>query len=93
MITRFRHQYHHVEDPEKLGAALAWRESYAQQAVLFEAQGNAIDARQARIKVQLLDDMIAVMRMQLQEEAAGRYIPVFRVLPSSHRKKEADDRT
>ncbi len=74
---------YHVEDPAKLGAALAWRTSYAQQAASLEAQGNLIDARQARIKVQLLDDMIAVMRMQLQEEIAGRYIPVFKVLPSS----------
>lgn len=82
---------YHVEDPEKLGAALSWRESYAQQAKLFEAQGNAIDARQARIKVQLLDDMINVMRMQLEEEAAGRYIPVFKVLPSPYRKMEASD--
>jgi predicted amidohydrolase YtcJ len=40
---------------EKLGAALLWRESYAKLATLCEAQGNAIDARQARIKVQLLE--------------------------------------
>src|SRR5713101_7547889 len=73
---------YHVEDPEKLGAALAWRESYAQQAALFEAQGNAIDARQARIKVHQLDDMMNVMRMQLQEEASGHYIPMFKLLPS-----------
>ena len=73
---------YHVEDPEKLGAALAWRSSYAKQAELFQAQGNLIDARQARIKVQQLDDMINVMRMQLQEEASGHYIPVFKLLPS-----------
>ena len=79
---------YHVEDPEKLGAALAWRASYARQAGLLEAQGNAIDARQARIKVQLLDDMINVMRLQLEEEAAGHYIPVFRVLPSPYRNME-----
>jgi hypothetical protein len=78
---------YHVEDPEKLGAALVWRESYAQQAALFEAQGNAIDARQARIKVQQLDDMINVMRMQLEKEAAGHYIPLHKVLPSPHRKR------
>jgi acyl carrier protein phosphodiesterase len=84
---------YHVEDPEKLGAALVWRADYAKQAALFEAQGNAVDARQARIKVQLLDDMINVMRMQLEEEAAGRYIPVFRVLPSPYRNMEAGDET
>jgi hypothetical protein len=81
---------YHVEDPEKLGAALVWRASYAQQATLFEAQGNPIDARQARIKTQQLDDMINVMRMQLQEEAAGRYIPVFKVLPSPYRTQETN---
>jgi hypothetical protein len=61
---------------------LAWRSSYAKQAELFQAQGNLIDARQARIKVQQLDDMMNVMRMQLQEEASGHYIPVFKLLPS-----------
>ena len=84
---------YHVEDPEKLGAALVWRADYAKQAVLFEAQGNAVDARLARMKVQLLDDMINVMRMQLEEEAAGRYIPVFKVLPSPYRTLEAGDET
>lgn len=79
---------YHVEDPEKLGAALAWRESYAMQGVSFEAQGNIVDARQARIKVQQLDDMINIMRMQLQEEAAGRYIPLSKILPSPYRKIE-----
>jgi integrase len=82
---------YHVEDPEKLGSALAWRESYAQQATLLEAQGNLIDARQARIKVQQLDDMINVMRMQIQEEAAGRYIPIFKVLPSPYREAKKQD--
>jgi hypothetical protein len=82
---------YHVEDPEKLGAALAWRTSYTQQAELFETQGNVIDARQARIKVQLFDDMINVMRMQLQQEAAGNYIPLSRVLPSPYRKVQEND--
>jgi acyl carrier protein phosphodiesterase len=82
-----------VEDPEKLGAALVWHADYARQAALFEVQGNAADARQARIKVQLLDDMINVMRMQLEEETGGRYIPVFKVLPSPHRQLEAGDET
>ena len=82
---------YHVEDPEKLGAALAWRASYARQAELLEAQGNVIDARQARIKVQLLDDMINVMRLQLEEEVAGHYIPVLRVLPSPYRNMETRD--
>ena len=82
---------YHVEDPEKLGATLAWQASYARQAELLEAQGNAIDARQARIKVQFLDDMISVMRLQLEEEVAGRYIPVFKILPSPYRNMEARD--
>ena len=75
-----------VTDPERLGVALSWRESYAKQAEVLEAQGNYIDARQARIKVQLLDDVIGVMRLQLQAEADGSYIPVYKVLPSPHRK-------
>jgi hypothetical protein len=75
-----------VEDPERMGAALAWRASYAKQAELLAAQGNFIDARQARIKVQKLDDHLNVMRLQVQAEADGRYLPLFKRLPSPHRK-------
>lgn len=82
---------YHVEDPEKLGAALVWRADYAKQAALFEAQGNPADSRQSRLKVQLLDDMINIMRMQLEEESGGKYIPIFKVLPSPYRQLEADD--
>ena len=78
-----------VTDPERLGAVRSWRESYAKQAELLEAQGNFIDARQARIKVQQLDDVINVMHLQLQAEADGSYIPLHKVLPSRHRKGEA----
>jgi hypothetical protein len=70
-----------VTDPERMGAALAWRASYATQAEMLEAQGNGIDARQARIKVQQLDDIINVMRLQVQAEVDGRYIPLHRILP------------
>lgn len=77
-----------VTDPERMGAALSWRASYAKQAELLEAQGNAIDARQARIKVQQLDDVINVMRLQLQAEAGGSYIPLHKILPSPYRKRE-----
>lgn len=31
------------------------------------------------------------MQLQLEEEAAGRYIPVFKVLPSPYRQLEADN--
>jgi hypothetical protein len=77
-----------VEDATKLGAALTWRASYQHQAEFLEAQGNSVDARQARIKVQQLDDVISVMRMQLQREAEGSYIPLHKVLPSPSRKSE-----
>lgn len=82
-----------VTDPERLGAALSWRESYVKQVELFEAQGNALDAREARIKVQLLDDVINVMRIQMQAEADGSYIPVYKVLPSPHRKSKEEYET
>jgi hypothetical protein len=51
----------------------------------LEAQGNVIDACQARIKTQQLYDMINVMQMQLQEAAAECYIPLFKMLPSPYR--------
>jgi hypothetical protein len=31
------------------------------------------------------------MRLQVEEEAAGQYIPVFKVLPSPYRQLEAGD--
>jgi hypothetical protein len=77
-----------VTDPERLGAALSWRASYAKQAELLEAQGNHIDAQQARIKVQLLDDVINVMRLQVQAEADGSYIPIHKVLPAQRHTRE-----
>jgi hypothetical protein len=77
-----------VTDPEKLGGALTWRTSYAKQAELLEAQGNSIDARQARIKVQQLDDVMTIMRLQLQGESDGTYIPLHKVLPSAYRYRE-----
>ncbi|HEU5374140.1 MAG TPA: hypothetical protein VFV38_01755, partial [Ktedonobacteraceae bacterium] len=77
-----------VTDPERMGVALSWRTSYAKRAELLEAQGNFIDARQARIKVQQLNDVINVMRLQLQAEADGSYIPLHKVLPSPYLKRE-----
>ncbi len=74
-----------VTDAEKGGVALTWRTSYAKQAELLEAQGNSIDARQARIKVQQLDDVMTIMRLQLQAESNGSYIPLHKVLPSAYR--------
>jgi hypothetical protein len=84
-----------VTDPERLGAARSWRESYAKQAEAFEAQGNFVDARQARIKAQLLDDIINVMCLQVQAEADGSYVPFHKILPSpdhhSEQGHEAED--
>ncbi len=77
-----------ITDPERMGVALSWRASYAKQTEQFESQGNSIDARQARIKVQQLDDVINVMRLQQQAEADGSYIPLYKVLPSPYRKRE-----
>jgi hypothetical protein len=77
-----------VTDPERMSAALSWRTSYAKLAELLEAQGNFVDARQARLKVQQLDDVLQVMRLQLQAEADGSYIPLSKILPSPYRKKE-----
>jgi len=76
-----------VTDPEKIGVARSWRASYAKQAELLEAQGNFIDARQARIKVLQLDDVINVMGLQLQAEADGHYTPLHKVLSSSQQDK------
>lgn len=70
-----------IADPSRLGAAKAWRVAYARQAEVLELQGAFADARQGRILVQQLDDVINVMRLQVQAEADGNYNPLFKVLP------------
>lgn len=80
-----------VTDPERLGAALAWRASYAKQAEDLEAQGNLIDARQVRLLVQQLDDHINVMRLQMQRETDGQYMPLFKLLPKPPSEEEVSD--
>jgi len=83
-----------VTDPERMSAALSWRASYAKLAELLQAQGSLVDARQARIKVQQLDDIVTMMRLQRQAEADGSYIPLHKVLrsptrhPEEHHEKE-----
>jgi hypothetical protein len=77
-----------VTDPEKVGAAKAWRASYATQAELLEAQGNSADARQIRLLVQQLDDHINVMGLQLQAERDGNYTPLFKMLPQGRNGRE-----
>ena len=44
-----------------------------------------------RILVQQLDDHIATMRLQLQAEADGRYIPLYKVLAQTREKVEDGD--
>ena len=80
-----------ITDPSRRGAAQAWRTSYARQAEELQIQGNLTDARQMRILVQQLDDHIATMRLQLQAEADGRYIPLYKVLAQTREKVEDGD--
>lgn len=80
-----------ITDPSRLGAAQAWRTSYARQAEELQIQGNLTDARQMRVLVQQLDDHIATMRLQLQAEADGRYIPLYKVLAQTREKVEDGD--
>lgn len=80
-----------VTDSDRLGAALAWRASYAKQAEDLEAQGNPTNARQVRLLVQQLDDHITVMRLQQQVEADGTYTPLFKLLPKPAEGGEESD--
>lgn len=70
-----------VTDPSRLGAAKAWRAAYTQQAEALELQGVLADARQVRILVRQLADLINVMHLQVQAEADGTYNPLFKALP------------
>ena len=68
-------------DPREIAKALSWRDDYARLAAKLEAQGNEIDARQARLQVADLDTLIHLMRLMAQGERDGAYTPAFKRLP------------
>jgi len=71
-----------VPDPSEKAAARAWRDAFAWQADLLDDQGKQIDARQQRRRVQGLDDILAVMRLQEQAAADGAWRPPLTYLPA-----------
>jgi len=66
-----------ISDPRKRENALKWRASYARQAEELEAQGESVDARQGRLQVQELDDLINSMNVMQQAIDDGTRQPVF----------------
>ncbi len=74
---------HLIPDPRKQGSAVKWRASYARQAEELEAEGATVDARQARLQVQELEDLINSMSVLQQAIDDGTRQPVFLQLPSA----------
>lgn len=74
---------HLVPDPRKRESACKWRVSYSRQAEELETQGESIDARQVRLQVQELDDLINSMDVMQQAINDGTRKPAFLQLASA----------
>jgi hypothetical protein len=74
---------HLIPDPRKKESAVKWRESYARQAQELKAEGATVDARQAQLQAQELDDLINSMDMMQQAIDDGQRQPTFLQLPSA----------
>jgi hypothetical protein len=71
---------HLVPDPRKRANALKWRQAYAQQAEGLEQEGAAVDARQTRLQVQELSDLMKSMDLLQQAMEDRAYQPAFLLL-------------
>ena len=78
LCVRCPHLVVHYRSVER---ARAWRQIYVRQADLLDADGQAIDAAQARRMVGHLDDIITLMRLQREAVVDGGYLPAADVLP------------
>ncbi len=71
--------------------AHTWRKLYVLHAEQYEAHGHTIDAKQARQMVQYLDDLIAVMSIQIRARQDGGYLPFADTLLSDVNESEKKD--
>ena len=75
-----------------LGRAATWRKLYLLHAEQHEAHGHVIDAKQAHRMIQDLDDIIAIMQIQIKARQDGGYVPFADTLLANtdHEEKEDD---
>lgn len=64
-----------------LPKAQTWRQLHVLQAQLHDEQGHYVDAQQVRQAIQHLDDLIAMMELQIQTRQDGGYLPFVDTLP------------
>src|SRR5581483_10087247 len=64
-----------------LPSAHTWRKLYVLHAEQYEAHGHTMDAKQARQMLQYLDDLIAIMQIQIRARQDGGYLPIADTLP------------
>ena len=72
---------HLVPHYSNLNNAKTWRRLFVLQAKMHEAHGHYVDAKQARQIVQYLDNIIAVMQIQIRTRQDGGYLPFADSLP------------
>jgi hypothetical protein len=73
--------------------AHTWRKLYVLHAEQYEAHGHTMDAKQARQMIQYLDDLIAVMHIQIRARQDGGYLPFADTLfPDARESEKKNDR-
>jgi len=73
--------------------AHTWRKLYLLHAEQYEAHGHTMDAKQARQMVHYLDDLIAIMHVQIRARQDGGYVPFAdTLLPDVNESEKRDDR-
>lgn len=73
--------------------AHTWRKLYVLHAEQYEAHGHTMDARQARQMIQYLDDLIAIMHIQIRARQDGGYLPFADTLfPNACESEKRNDR-
>jgi hypothetical protein len=73
--------------------AHTWRKLYVLHAEQHEDHGHTVDAKQARQMVQYLDDIIAIMQIQIRARQDGGYFPLAdTLLFDAHQGEKKDDR-
>jgi hypothetical protein len=76
-----------------LGRAATWRKLYLLHAEQHETYGHVVDAKQARQMIQYLDDIIAIMRIQIKARQDGGYVPFAdTLLANTDHEEQEDDR-
>lgn len=72
-----------VPNPAKIQEAVKWQSAYVEQAETLEQEGALVDARQVRLQIKELNDLINSMHILQQAIDDGTHHPLFLHLPAT----------